>query len=53
MVYRIGISGWTYAPWRAAFYPPGLARKKELAYAAGKLNSIEINGSFYALSSRT
>jgi len=49
MTYRIGISGWTYAPWRAAFYPAGLAHKKELAYAAGKLSSIEINGSFYAL----
>lgn len=49
MAYRVGISGWTYAPWRGAFYPPGLAHRKELAYAASRLNSIEINGSFYAL----
>jgi uncharacterized protein YecE (DUF72 family) len=47
--FYIGISGWTYAPWRGSFYPPGLAHKAELAYAAGKLRSIEINGSFYSL----
>ena len=46
---RIGISGWTYPPWRGVFYPPGLAHRRELSYAAGRLNSIEINGSFYAL----
>jgi uncharacterized protein YecE (DUF72 family) len=46
---RIGISGWTYAPWRSVFYPKGLRQKEELEYAAGKLSSIEINGSFYSL----
>ncbi|MDQ2838178.1 MAG: DUF72 domain-containing protein [Actinomycetota bacterium] len=45
----VGISGWTYPPWRGDFYPAGLAHRKELAYAASKLSSIEINGSFYAL----
>ena len=52
MNYRIGISGWTYAPSRAAFYPAGLPHQKELGYAAAKLNSIGINGSFYALQNR-
>lgn len=46
---RIGISGWTYAGWRGDFYPAGLAQKRELAYAAERLDSIEINGSFYSL----
>jgi uncharacterized protein YecE (DUF72 family) len=46
---RVGISGWTYPPWRGVFYPKGLAHRRELAYAAERLNSIEINGSFYAL----
>jgi uncharacterized protein YecE (DUF72 family) len=46
---RIGISGWRYAGWRGSFYPAGLAQRKELAYAAAQLNSIEINGSFYSL----
>jgi len=46
---RIGISGWRYAPWRGKFYPKGLTQARELEYAASRLNSIEINGSFYAL----
>ncbi|MGB6198450.1 MAG: DUF72 domain-containing protein [Candidatus Acidiferrales bacterium] len=46
---RIGISGWTYAPWRGTFYPPKLPHHRELAYAAGILSSIEINGTFYSL----
>jgi uncharacterized protein YecE (DUF72 family) len=46
---RIGISGWRYAGWRGSFYPPGLVQRRELAYAAERLSSIEINGSFYAL----
>jgi uncharacterized protein YecE (DUF72 family) len=48
-VHRIGISGWRYAGWRGDFYPPGLAQRRELAYAASLLTSIEINGSFYSL----
>jgi uncharacterized protein YecE (DUF72 family) len=46
---RIGISGWTYPPWRGVFYPSGLAHRRELEYAAEWFNSVEINGSFYAL----
>jgi uncharacterized protein YecE (DUF72 family) len=46
---RVGISGWTYPPWRGVFYPKGLAHRRELAYAASRLNSIELNGTFYAL----
>ena len=46
---HIGISGWTYPPWRGEFYPPGLAQKRELEYASRQVNSIEINGSFYSL----
>jgi uncharacterized protein YecE (DUF72 family) len=47
--FRIGISGWTYAPWRGVFYPPTLAHRRELEYASRRMNSIEINGSFYSL----
>jgi uncharacterized protein YecE (DUF72 family) len=43
----IGVGGWTYEPWRGLFYPKGLAHAKELAYAASRLTSIEINGTFY------
>jgi len=45
----VGISGWRYKPWRGTFYPKGLAQRRELEYAASRLSSIEINGSFYAL----
>jgi hypothetical protein len=46
-VIRVGISGWTYAPWRGTFYPKKLAQKNELRYASAMLPSIEINGTFY------
>ena len=46
---HIGISGWRYVPWRGDFYPQGLKQKSELAFASRAVNSIEINGSFYAL----
>lgn len=46
---RIGISGWTYAPWRGGFYPQGLRQRHELGFAASVFNSIEINGTFYAM----
>lgn len=46
---RVGISGWTYAPWRGVFYPPKLPQHRELSHASSVLNSIEINGTFYSL----
>ena len=46
---HIGISGWRYTPWRGGFYPKGLTQKRELQFASRAVNSIEINGSFYAL----
>jgi uncharacterized protein YecE (DUF72 family) len=46
---RIGISGWRYPPWRGVFYPTGLAQRRELEYVAGRLPTVEINGSFYSL----
>jgi uncharacterized protein YecE (DUF72 family) len=46
---RIGISGWRYPPWRGVFYPTGLPQRRELEFAASRLRTIEVNGSFYAL----
>jgi uncharacterized protein YecE (DUF72 family) len=45
----IGISGWRYPEWRGTFYPKGLVHREELAYAAQRFRSVEINGSFYSL----
>lgn len=46
---RIGMSGWRYKPWRGVFYPPKLRQREELAYASSRFDSIQINGTFYAL----
>jgi uncharacterized protein YecE (DUF72 family) len=46
---RIGTSGWVYPPWRGEFYPRKLAHRRELEYLSRQVNSVEINGSFYAL----
>jgi uncharacterized protein YecE (DUF72 family) len=44
---RIGVGGWTYAPWRGVFYPDRLSQKRELEFASRHLTSIEINGTYY------
>ena len=44
---RVGVGGWTFAPWRGDFYPKGLKHAAELAYAATKLTAIEINATFH------
>jgi uncharacterized protein YecE (DUF72 family) len=47
--YHVGISGWRYPGWRGDFYPRGLPQREELSYAATRLTSMEVNGSFYSL----
>jgi uncharacterized protein YecE (DUF72 family) len=44
---RVGVGGWTYEPWRGAFYPTALKHADELNYASRHLTTIEINGTFY------
>ena len=44
---RVGVGGWTYAPWRDNFFPQGLPHSGELAYASRQLSAIEINGTYY------
>ena len=39
---RVGIGGWIFEPWRGVFYPDKLSQEEMLAYASGKLTSIEI-----------
>lgn len=48
-VVRVGISGWTYKPWRGVFFPEKLPQKRELEFAANIFRTIEINGTFYSL----
>jgi uncharacterized protein YecE (DUF72 family) len=51
--FYVGMSGWTYAPWRGEFYPNGLRQADELSFAADHVSSIELNGSFYSLQKPT
>ncbi|OKI30346.1 hypothetical protein A6A25_29245 [Saccharothrix sp. CB00851] len=46
---RIGTSGWRYAEWRGDFYPRGLQQRLELQFLSRRLDTVEINGSFYGL----
>lgn len=45
---RVGIGGWTFAPWRNNFYPAGLPQRAELEYASQQLTAIEVNGTYYS-----
>jgi uncharacterized protein YecE (DUF72 family) len=44
---RVGVGGWTYAPWRGSFFPKGLPHKNELSFASRQLTAIEVNGTYY------
>ena len=44
---HVGIGGWSYEPWRGTFYPPGLAKARELEYATARVTAIEINATYY------
>ncbi|KAB7647429.1 DUF72 domain-containing protein [Polymorphobacter fuscus] len=45
---RVGVGGWDFDPWRGTFYPDGLAKTKQLEYAAGRLTAVEVNSTFYS-----
>ena len=46
---RIGTSGWIYEHWRGRFYPKELPSKRWLTYLAERLPAVEVNGTFYSL----
>jgi len=46
---HVGVGGWDFDPWRGTFYPPGLAKAKQLAYLGTRLSATEINATFYKL----
>jgi uncharacterized protein YecE (DUF72 family) len=48
-IIRVGVAGWTYAPWRGVFYSKEIKREQELAYAASRLRTLEINDTFYGM----
>ena len=48
---HIGVGGWDFDPWRGTFYPPGLAKMKQLDFASRHLTAVEVNATFYKLQS--
>jgi len=44
----VGVSGFSYPSWKGKFYPNDLKSEDFLSFYSGKLNSVEINSSFYA-----
>jgi uncharacterized protein YecE (DUF72 family) len=44
----VGVSGFSYAGWKGNFYPANLKNEEFLSYYSQRLNSVEINSSFYA-----
>ena len=47
MKIRVGTSGWSYTHWKGDFYPPNLPQKQWLGYLATRLDTVEINATFY------
>lgn len=45
---HVGVSGFSYSGWKGTFYPKDLKSEEFLSYYSEKLNSVEINSSFYA-----
>jgi uncharacterized protein YecE (DUF72 family) len=46
---HIGCSGWNYADWRGAVYPPGCPPRRWLATYAKLFGTVEVNSTFYRL----
>jgi uncharacterized protein YecE (DUF72 family) len=44
----VGVSGFSYPGWKGNFYPKDLKSEEFLSYYSQRLNSVEINSSFYA-----
>ena len=47
--YWVGTSGYNYPEWRGSFYPEKCPQKQMLPYYAGRLDTVEINYTFYRM----
>jgi len=45
----LGTSGFSYPDWDGAFYPPGLARAKQLDYYVRQFKTVEVNSTYYRI----
>ena len=49
MQLRVGTSGFAYKGWKGPFYPADLADRAMLGYYAARLDTVEINNTFYRM----
>jgi len=48
-VILLGTSGFSYPDWDGVFYPPGLARAKQLDYYVRVFPTVEVNSTYYRI----
>jgi len=53
MRFWVGVSGFSYAGWKGVFYPMNTKPNQMLNAYAAKLNSVEINSTFYHMPTQT
>lgn len=49
----VGTSGYSYKEWKGSFYPEKLSAKDMLGYYAERLQSVELNNTFYRMPQRS
>jgi uncharacterized protein YecE (DUF72 family) len=52
MTLWVGTSGFAYREWKGSFYPEDLKNDQMLSYYGERLNSVEINNTFYRMPNR-
>jgi uncharacterized protein YecE (DUF72 family) len=45
----VGTSGYAYKEWKGKFYPEKISAKEMLRFYSGRLNTVEINNTFYRM----
>jgi uncharacterized protein YecE (DUF72 family) len=53
VLFWAGVSGFSYASWKGVFYPETTKSNQMLEAYATKLNSVEVNSSFYHMPTQT
>jgi uncharacterized protein YecE (DUF72 family) len=49
MQIHVGTSGYAYKEWKGKFYPEKITPKEMLRFYSGRLNTVEINNTFYRM----
>jgi uncharacterized protein YecE (DUF72 family) len=49
MKIHVGTSGYAYKEWKGKFYPEKISPKAMLRFYSGRLNTVEINNTFYRM----